>query len=199
MNSPSTNPTPPRPAIFLDRDNTLIEDPGYIHDPDQVQLLPGVAAAIARARAAGYLAVVVTNQSGLARGRITEAGLDTVHARLRELLVRAGTSLDAIYHCPYLPGEEATVEKYRRDSDLRKPKPGMLLLAAREMNIDLARSWMIGDSDRDVQAGRAAGCRTILIGQRDSQPPEADHVAADLPSAVEIVLSSKDREYPAAP
>lgn len=193
MTSSGNHPTAPGPAIFLDRDHTLIEDPGYIHDPDLVRLLPGVGAAIAKARAAGFLAVVVTNQSGLARGRITEAQLDAVHARLRRLLEREGTSLDAIYYCPYLPGEDATVDEYRADSDLRKPKPGMLLLAAREMNIDLAGSWMIGDTVRDVQAGRAAGCRTILIGQRDSQPPEADHIAADLPSAIELVLSSKEK------
>lgn len=182
-----------RPAVFLDRDHTLIEDPGYINDSSQVILLPGVGQAISRLRAAGYLAVVVTNQSGLARGRITESQLSAVHARLMELLSAEGTALDAIYHCPYLPGNEAVVEKYRRDSDLRKPRPGMLLAAAKDLKIDLSQSWMIGDSTRDIQAGRAAGCRSILIGNADSQAHEADHVVADLPSAVEIVLSLSHR------
>lgn len=182
-----------RPAVFLDRDHTLIDDPGYINDPSQVILLPGVGPAVARLRAACYLAVVVTNQSGLARGRITESQLSAVHARMMELLGAEGTTLDAIYHCPYLPGDEAIVEQYRLDSDLRKPRPGMLLAAAKDLKIDLSRSWMIGDSARDIQAGRAAGCRTILIGKADSQAHEADHEAADLPSAVEIVLSDSHR------
>lgn len=179
-----------RAAVFLDRDHTLIEDPGYINDPSSVRLLPGVAKAIARLRAAGYLNIVVTNQSGLARGLITEAQIDAVHFRLREVLRAEGASLDAIYYCPYLAGEEAVVEKFRRESNLRKPGPGMLLLAAEEHAIDLQRSWMIGDSGRDVEAGRAAGCRTILIGNADSTTTNADHRAKDLPSAVEIVLSS---------
>ena len=182
-----------RPAVFLDRDHTLIDDPGYINDPSQVILLPGVGQAVAKLRAAGYLAVVVTNQSGLARGRITESQLSAVHTRLMELLKAEGAVLDAIYHCPYLPGDEAVVEKFRRDSDLRKPRPGMLLAAASDWQIDLSRSWMIGDSTRDIQAGRAAGCRTILIGKADSQAHDADHLAADLPSAVELLLSSSHR------
>ncbi len=179
------------PAVFLDRDHTLIEDPGYLNDPAQVRLLPGVAEAVRQLRAAGYLVVVATNQSGLARGLITDDQLAAVHARLRELLKAERADLDAIYHCPFLPGEAAVVEKYRGDSELRKPRPGMLLLAAKEMNIDLARSWMIGDSPRDVEAGRSAGCRTILIAEGHSPPDGAscDHVATDLPHAAQYILS----------
>lgn len=187
-----------RAAVFLDRDNTLIADPGYISDPDQVRLLPGAAAALRRIRSAGFAAVVVTNQSGIARGRITEPQLAAVHARMRELLRAQGADVDAIYYCPYLDGPEAVVAGYRRDSDLRKPKPGMLLSAAREMGIDLGRSWMVGDSVRDIEAGRAAGCRTIRLAgrveDRVGDGPGADHVAADLGEAVECILSSQVRQ-----
>ena len=151
-------------AVFFDRDETIIEDPGFISDPAQVVLRPGAAEAIRRVRESGHRVIVVSNQSGVARGLITEEDLARVHDRLRELLGREGAEVDAIYYCPFLEGPEATVERYRRDSELRKPRPGMLLQAAREWDLDLAASWMIGDRDSDVQAGRAAGCRTIRLG-----------------------------------
>ena len=151
------------PAVFLDRDDTIIEDRGYISDPDQVSLMPGAAEGIRRFSLAGYLVVVVSNQSGIARGLLDESALAAVHERVEALLDAAGARLDGAYYCPYLEGPEATVDAYRRASDLRKPAPGMLLQAAREMNIDLSRSWMIGNSLCDVQAGEAAGCRAILI------------------------------------
>lgn len=184
------------PAVFLDRDNTLIEDPGYICDPNQVRLLPGAAAALRRLRQAGYLLVVATNQSGVARGLFTEDDLQAVHERLRELLRAEDADVDAIYYCPYLSGPEAVNDTYRRDSDLRKPRPGMLLLAAQELNLDLTRSWMVGDSERDMEAGRAAGCRTILI-TRDSAPDgeatlgntQPDYVAADFAEATERIIA----------
>lgn len=178
------------PAVFLDRDNTLIEDPGYINDPADVILLPGAADALRRFRAAGYRAVVVTNQSGVARGRITEDQLIAVHSRLRELLRAEGAELDAIYYCPYLDGSEASVAAYRRDSELRKPRPGMLLLASRELGLELGRSWMVGDSLRDVEAGRAAGCRTILITDNAEAAKEirATHFARDLSAAADYII-----------
>ena len=151
------------PAVFLDRDDTVIEDPGFIDHPDQVRLKPGAAGAIRRLRKAGYAVVVASNQSGIARGLITEEQLAAVHRRLRDLLQQEGADLDAIYSCPYLAGPDAVVEAYRKDSDLRKPKPGMLFKAARELGLDLPRSWMIGDRPTDIEAGRRAGCRTILI------------------------------------
>ncbi|RIK67412.1 MAG: D,D-heptose 1,7-bisphosphate phosphatase [Planctomycetota bacterium] len=189
----SSMPHELHPAVFLDRDNTLIADPGYISDPADVRLLPGAAEAVRRIRAAGYRAVVVTNQSGVARGRITEAQLEAVHLRLRALLRGERAELDAIYVCPYLDGPEAVVAAYRRDSDLRKPRPGMLLLAARELGLDLPHSWMIGDSPRDVEAGRAAGCRTILISA-EARPlppgmPPPDQVARDLAAAVGYIIA----------
>ena len=169
-----------RRAVFLDRDKTIIADPGYINDPDQVELLPGAAEGIRKLNDAGYLVIVASNQSAVARGIVTEERLSEIHDRLRESLGEQGARLDAIYYCPYLNGPQATVEQYRRASDLRKPRPGMLLLASRDLDISLSESWMVGDSSRDVVAGRDAGCRTIYI--RDSntgQNAEADDEAAD--------------------
>lgn len=151
------------PAVFLDRDGTIIDDVGYIADPDDVRLLPGAAPAIKRFCEAGYCVVVVSNQSGIARGLFDEAVLASVHARMEELLQQDGAVLDGAFYCPFLDGDEATVEAYRRDSDLRKPSPGMLEQAAVELDIDLAKSWMMGDSAHDVEAGRRAGCQTVLL------------------------------------
>lgn len=178
-----------RPAVFLDRDRTLIEDPGYISHPDQVRLLGGAAEAVSGLREAGFAVVVVTNQSGVARGLISEDGLKAIHLRMRDLLRAEGADLDGVYYCPYLDGPEAVREQYRLASDLRKPRPGMLLLAADELGLDLGSSWAVGDSLRDVQAGRAAGCRTILIGGEPvDDEGEADCVAADLREAAERIL-----------
>lgn len=154
-------------AVFVDRDNTILEDPGFIDSPDKVKLLPEASTAIRCLQAAGYSVVVVTNQSGVARGLFSEEQLHTVHDRMRELLRAEAADVDAIYYCPYLNGPEAAVPAYRRDSDLRKPKPGMLLKAAADLGFDLSRCWMIGDRLEDVQAGRRAGCRTVLI---DAKP-----------------------------
>ena len=177
-------------AVFLDRDNTLIEDPGYLADPNQVKLLPGAAEAVRRWNTAGYRVVVVSNQSGLARGLITEQQLEDIHAQLELLLEDEDAKVDAVYHCPYLDGPEAIVPKYRRDSDLRKPKPGMLLKAAKELQLDLEHSWMVGDSPEDVQAGLAAGCRTVLLSDLSEPQPavDADFVAESLLEAADIVL-----------
>ncbi len=183
------NTTAARPAVFVDRDKTLIEDPGYISHPAQVKLLPGVAEAIATLRGAGYPVVVVTNQSGVARGLITEEQLAAVHQRLQELLQEHGTGVDAIYYCPYLEGPRALVESYRRTSSLRKPQPGMLLAAARDLKLDLKASWMVGDSGIDIEAGRAAGCRTICLESTSGAEVAADHRAADLLAAARLILA----------
>ena len=148
-------------AIFLDRDETLIEDPGYINNPDQVKLLDGVAGALIELKDLGYKLIVVTNQSAVARGIVTEKVLGEIHDRLKQLLAERGAFLDGIYYCPYHP--EGVVQKYRKQSECRKPSPGMLLSAADQMDIDLAQSWCIGNNSRDVEAGLRAGCKTILI------------------------------------
>jgi len=179
------------PAIFLDRDETLIEDMGYSADPQRVRLKAGSAEAVRRLRAAGYRVVVVTNQSGVARGHFTEEQLARAHERLQGMLQSEGARLDAIYYCPYLNSAEVIATVYRRDSELRKPRPGMLLQAAADLQLDLQASWMIGDAQRDVEAGRAAGCRTILVGNATSiRPLAADFTAPDLLTAAEIVLAN---------
>lgn len=181
-----------RQAVFLDRDGTIIEDSGYVADPARVRLLPGVARAIRRINDAGFLAVVVSNQSGIARGIFSEDDLESVHARVETLLSKKKARLDAAYYCPFLEGPAAKEAAYRKPSDLRKPKPGMLLQAASEHDIDLAHSWMIGDAARDVEAGARAGCRTILLngGSQGASAGIACEslVATDLPAAVDLVL-----------
>jgi len=176
-----------RRAVFLDRDETLIEDPGYIADPSLVKLLPGVGDALRQLAEAGFALVVVTNQSGIARGLLTEATLEKIHDELRRQIAGYGVTLDAIYFCPFHP--EGTVEPYRKDSDLRKPQPGMILQAAREMNLSLETSWTIGDSPRDTTAGHLAGTRTILVTTNENNAEKtADFIVPDFPSAVDIVL-----------
>ena len=178
-------------AVFLDRDKTVIEDPGYINDPDLVHLLPGAAQAIRSLNEAGYLVVIVTNQSGVARGLVTEERLAEIHTRLKSELARHGAAVENIYYCPYHP--EGVIELYTRESDLRKPAPGMLLSAADELGIDLSSSWMVGDSARDVEAGKRAGCRTIRLthgGEVGDDEPQADATVNDLPAAMQVILQT---------
>ena len=172
-----------RRAVFLDRDGTLILNDGDLGDPDRVELLPGVAQAMRALHQAGYALVVITNQGGVARGKYDEAAVHATHERLERVLrERTGLSavVDAFYFCPFHP--EGTVERYRREHPWRKPAPGMLLEAARQHALDLASSWMVGDQERDAQAGAAAGCRSILIGA-PSADSAADFFAHDLAEA----------------
>jgi D-glycero-D-manno-heptose 1,7-bisphosphate phosphatase len=188
-------------AVFLDRDGTLVRHVDYLTDPEQLELLPGTAEALQSMRTHGFLLLVVTNQSAVARGFLTEAELVRIHDRLHELLAARKVHLDGIYSCPFHP--DGAVHGYRRKSNLRKPRPGMLLLAAREREIDLAASWMIGDDDRDMEAGRAAGCRTIQLQGRGSRlvlkgSVQPDFTAHDLMEAAEIIASHGKRQpYPA--
>ena len=182
-------------AIFLDRDETLIEDPGYINHPDQVKLLDGIAEALIELKALGYKLIVVTNQSAVARGIVTEKVLGEIHSRLKQLLAEKDAFLDGIYYCPYHP--DGVVPKYRQESDCRKPNPGMLLKAADEMDIDLSQSWCIGNSIRDVEAGQRAGCKTILVDMPSHQKQynssvllrakTADYKAINIKEAVNII------------
>ena len=189
-------------AIFLDRDETLIEDPGYINHPDQVKPLDGVAEALAELKALGYKLIVVTNQSAVARGIVTEKVLGEIHNRLKQLLAEKGVFLDRIYYCPFHP--EGVVPKYRKESNCRKPNPGMLLRAADEMDIDLGRSWCIGNSSRDIEAGLRAGCRTILIDlpshQKQLSPGQArpNYSAVNIKEAVNIIKKHHRRPEAAA-
>lgn len=149
------------PAVFLDRDGTITRERGHICDPDDLELLPGSADAIRRLREGGWRVVVVTNQSHVARGVVTEADLQQMHRRLRELLDREGAAVDAVYHCPHHP--EGTVAQYAVECDCRKPRPGLLQRAAVDLGLDLPQSVMVGDAARDVQAGWAAGVRACFL------------------------------------
>jgi D-glycero-D-manno-heptose 1,7-bisphosphate phosphatase len=168
----------PKPAIFFDRDNTLIINDGYLGDPAGVILVPDAATAIARAKSLGYAVVTVSNQSGVARGKYTESDVKAVDARMDELLLLANPRalIDRHEFCPYHP--EAEIERYRIDSDLRKPGPGMILQAAHALDLDLPNSWLIGDSPRDIAAGKAAGCRAVLVQMPDLPVSPAAEVAA---------------------
>jgi histidinol-phosphate phosphatase family protein len=175
-----------RPAVFLDRDGTLNEECGYVTQPEQVRLLAGAADAVRSLREAGLVCVVVTNQSAVGRGLMTEADLHRVHDELRRQLGAEGAALDGLYFCPALPGDDPE----------RKPAPGMLLRAAREMGLDLARSWMVGDSDRDLLAGRSAGCRGCILVRSGHDVAAAlallqdgDAVVADLAAAARLILA----------
>lgn len=141
-------------AIFLDRDGTLIVDKVYLNDPDQIEYLPGVFEALQLLRDNGYQMIVVTNQSGVARGIVSLENLEIIHQRIRDAFARHGVQFTAFYYAPY------SVESQHF---MRKPNPGMLLTAAEEHHVDLEQSWMIGDRVTDVEAGHRAGCRSILL------------------------------------
>jgi len=152
-----------RPALFLDRDGTLIRNEPYRDTPRGMTLLPHVARGLKAWAKSGFVLVIVTNQSGVARGLITRKGLELIHARLLKLLKSRGVNVEAIYVCPHLPGGK--VRRYARRCACRKPKPGLLRRAARELGLDLRNSVTIGDSPRDVEAGRKAGTQAILLGR----------------------------------
>lgn len=157
----SSGPDGRRAAVLLDKDGTLIEDVPYNVDPALMRLTEGAVAALRVLHEAGYLLIVVSNQSGVARGYFDEQAIGPVEARLRELLDAAGVRLAGFYYCPHHP--DGPVERYAVVCECRKPAPGLLLRAAREHRLDLARSWLVGDILHDVEAGRRAGCRTILL------------------------------------
>lgn len=175
-------------AAFIDRDGVINADHGYVHRVDRFELLPGVPAALRRLKAAGFLLIVVTNQSGIARGLFTEADYATLTQHLHEVLAAEGVVLDAVYHCPHLP--DASVAAYRRQCDCRKPNPGMILRGIAEFGIDPARSMLIGDKTSDIEAGRAAGVGCCcLVAAENSGSSGADLVAPDLASCVEACLA----------
>jgi len=179
-------------AVFLDRDGTIVEDVGYLRRVEDIRLLPGAAEALNRLKAAGFLLVIVTNQSAVARGWLTERELLTIEGELEARLRRLGAAIDAFYYCPHLPEGEAA--PYARRCSCRKPAPGMLTRAAGEMGIALSASWMVGDSERDVEAGRRAGCRTVLLGRAGREV--ATFAAKNLAQAAQLILEADE---PAAP
>jgi D,D-heptose 1,7-bisphosphate phosphatase len=182
-----------RPAVFLDRDGTLIEEVHYLSDPTRVRLLPGTAEALRRLLGAGFVRVVVTNQSAIARGRLTESRLHEIHDAMNRQLAAAGASIDAVYFCPETPiGVDRTVVEHGD----RKPGPGMLIRAAEELGLNLGRSWMVGDMISDILAGINAGCRGSILVRTGKGLPEAGTapdvaypVADDLGAAVDLILT----------
>ncbi len=152
-------------AVFLDRDGTINKYVGFLRHIEDFELIEGVSEAVKKINQSGYLAIVVTNQPVIARGEVTWEELNEIHKKMVTLLGRDGAYIDAIYVCPHHPdkGFEGERPEYKIDCDCRKPKPGLLLQAAKDFNIDLSQSIMIGDSDRDVEAGEAAGCKPVLV------------------------------------
>ena len=152
-------------AIFLDRDGTINKYVGFLRKEEEFELLHGVAEAVKKINESGYLAIVVTNQPVIARGEVTFSELENIHNKMETLLGKDGAYLDGIYFCPHHPhsGYEGEVKELKIDCDCRKPKPGMLLKAAEDLNIDLSQSYMVGDGENDIKAGKAAGCKTVLF------------------------------------
>lgn len=180
-----------KPCIFLDRDGTLIEERHYLSDPAQVALVPGAAEAVRLAGQAGFLVVVLTNQSGVGRGYFTLDDVERVHRRIEELLAREGAKLDAVYVCPHAPEDGC---------QCRKPRPGLVRQAARCLPVDLARSWMIGDKAADLELARNAGLQGVLVrtGYGAGLAPEAAalarFLAPDVLGAVRRILADSGEE-----
>ena len=191
-----------RPAVFLDRDGTVNEQMGYINHISRFHLLPDAASAIKLLNDNDVPVIVVSNQSGLARGYFPEELLDEVNDKMDKLLAEQGAKINGLYFCPHHP--EAKEEKYRQTCDCRKPKIGMLVQAADELNLDLARSFMVGDRWSDIKCAHKAGCTPILVltgyGRGDSQyigpdqEIQPEYVAENLLDAVKCIMQRIDRD-----
>ncbi|MBB35330.1 MAG: D,D-heptose 1,7-bisphosphate phosphatase [Hirschia sp.] len=162
-------PSPPKdqllPALFLDRDGVINVDHGYVSEIEKFELVPGIVDAIRRFNERNWRVIVATNQSGIARAFYTEKDMFTLHAHMESELADAGARIDAIYHCPF--HEEGEIEEYRRDSELRKPRPGMLLQAMKDFPTEKRLSFMVGDKLSDVQAAESAGIHGFLYKEGD--------------------------------
>lgn len=183
-------------AVFMDRDGTITEEMGYLKEPGKLRFIPRSAEAIRLLNERGILAIVVSNQSGVARGYFSEETVKKIHSKLKRLLKKEGAYLDEIYYCPHHP--EFGPSKYRKDCNCRKPKPGMLLKAARRFNLDLKKCYVIGDKVEDIELARNVGARGILVltgyGRRSSKRIKPDYIAKNLYQAVEWILKKVDSE-----
>jgi len=190
-----------RRAVFIDRDGTVSEEVGYVNHPTRYRVFPYTAAAVKLLNEAGVLAVLITNQAGVARGYFAEEMIETVHDILRQELARGGARLDALYYCPHHPS--VGPPRYRLDCDCRKPRPGLIRRAAHDLDIDLSASWMIGDRYGDVELARNAGVHSafVLSGygrgeweyQRAGWQHEPDLVADDLLAAVQEIIRRDEK------
>lgn len=181
-----------RKAVFLDRDGTIIVHEPYLRSLDQLQLLPNAAQGIRLFNEEGYLVIVVTNQSGIARGFFDEKCLELIHKKMIDILRNEGATIDDIYYCPHY--KEGIIEQYTEDCDCRKPKIGMFLKAARQYHIDFTQSLMIGDSKVDMLAGKNTGCKCVLVeNSKESQDTinmaAMDYVVKDLLEAARLFAS----------
>ncbi len=183
-------------AIFLDRDGTINKYVGFLRNIDDFQLLPNVGKAIRLINSSSYLAIVVTNQPVIARGEVTTNELNIIHKKMDTLLGKDGAYIDSLYYCPHHPdkGFEGEVSELKFDCNCRKPKSGMLYQAVNDFNIDLTLSWIIGDSKSDIQAGKNAGCKTILISDGNSDYGQ-DYSVNSLLDGIEIILRVGENEH----
>ena len=181
-------------AVFLDRDGTIIEDVGYPHERSQIKFLPGVSTAIGLLNENGFKVIVITNQAGVARGYFTEETVKAINRYIQESLAKERAIIDMVYYCPH--HVEGVIEEYRQECYCRKPNPGMIEQAVRDFGIDLKKSFVIGDKASDIEAGRRAGCKTILLANEDSPGKEtaikSDHIATDLYEAVKWLVNSQE-------
>lgn len=182
-------------AIFLDRDGVINKYVDNLSNIDDFKLIPGVVSAIKKINNSDYLSIVVTNQPVVAKGFLTEAELLNIHKKMETQLGERNAYLDSIYYCPHHPdkGFKGEVQDLKIICKCRKPKPGMLLRAAKDLNIDLKNSWMIGDSDGDLEAGKNAGCRTIYLNPKIRSHDLANYVQPNLTCAVKLILESDDK------
>ena len=181
-------------AIFFDRDGTLCEDRNYLRRSGDIRILPGVVQALQQLRDRGFQLIIVTNQSGVARGFFTEDDLAEIHSALEAQFDQFGIRFAGIYYCPHL--EDGELPAYSRPCDCRKPEPGLLLKAAADHGIELKDSFMIGDKISDIEAGRRAGCRTILLAENGFTPDISrapDRIAPDMQSAVDWILHLEEK------
>jgi D-glycero-D-manno-heptose 1,7-bisphosphate phosphatase len=181
-------------GIFIDRDGTINNEVDFLRTPDQLKLIPRSADAITELNKLNLKVFILTNQSGIARGLLTENDLRGIHNRLLQMLENQDARIDKIYYCPHHP--EGSIEEFRKDCQCRKPKPGMLLTAAKEYNIDLSASYIIGDKMIDMQAGNNCGARTVLVltgyGKAELEDcrkngVRIDHIAENLYDAVKFI------------
>jgi D,D-heptose 1,7-bisphosphate phosphatase len=182
-------------AIFLDKDGTLIEDVPYNVNPEKIRLVDGCLEALRELQAAGYQLIIISNQSGVALGKFKEEALKGVEETIRKMLAEAGLTLAGFYYCPHHP--DGSIASYRAHCFCRKPNPGMLFQAAREHEINLSASWFIGDILHDVEAGRRADCRTILVDNGNEtewkfSPLRRPHYTVkDISGAVEVIARAE--------
>jgi D-glycero-D-manno-heptose 1,7-bisphosphate phosphatase len=184
-------------TVFLDRDGVITEDPPhYAHRLDQLRIIPRSAKAIQLLNAHNFHVIVISNQSGIARGYYKEEDVKIFNDEMVSLLAKAGAHIDALYYCPHHP--DAIIERYKINCECRKPKPGMILDAAQKNSLDIEKSFVVGDKWSDIEAGKSAGCKTVLVltghgkEEVDKKRESVDYIASDLYDAVEkFILSAK--------